>query len=96
MQYLGHLHLVFNISVQSVPGFKKVKVIAGLPLGYYASWPLFALSHNIIIWWAAEEIYPFKRFRDYAVLGDDVVIADPAVAGIYQNARQPLGEILKL
>jgi hypothetical protein len=48
-------------------GFKKLKqvsFVAGQPLGYYASWPLFALSHHILIWWCAEQVYPFKHFKD--------------------------------
>lgn len=27
---------------------------AGIPLGYLSSWPLFALSHHVIVWLAAE------------------------------------------
>lgn len=33
------------------------------------------------MWCAAEE--PGRRFRDYALLGDDIVIGDPAVAARY-------------
>jgi len=32
------------------------------------------------VWIAAELLYPGKRFKDYALLGDDIVIADKAVA----------------
>lgn len=52
---------------------------------YYASWPLFALSHHCVIWWCAEQVYPGKVFRDYALLGDDVVIADQRVAALYES-----------
>uniref|UniRef100_A0A199U943 Reverse transcriptase domain-containing protein n=1 Tax=Manihot esculenta TaxID=3983 RepID=A0A199U943_MANES len=47
----------------------------GQPLGYYSSWPLFALTHHAMIWWCAEQVYPQRVFYRYAVLGDDVVIA---------------------
>ena len=30
--------------------FSIVSFIAGQPLGYYASWPLFTLSHHMVIW----------------------------------------------
>lgn len=48
--------------------------------------PLFALSHHLIIWWAAEKEMPGKKFRHYAVLGDDVVIGDMGVAKWYRYA----------
>lgn len=58
--------------------FKK-----GQPLGYYSSWPVFALTHHMLVWWAAWSVYPGKRFFDYAILGDDIVIADDKVAAKY-------------
>lgn len=82
--------------VQSALGFKTFTVsrpfvrrstdvcfTAGQPLGYYASWPLFTLSHHWVVWMAAARVYPRRRFKDYAILGDDVVIADPMVAKEY-------------
>ncbi|KAI5567024.1 hypothetical protein BDE02_13G061400 [Populus trichocarpa] len=38
-------------------------------------WPLFTLSHHMVVWLAAERLYPGRRFQAYAVLGDDIVIA---------------------
>ncbi|KAL0293696.1 UNVERIFIED_CONTAM: putative mitochondrial protein [Sesamum calycinum] len=35
----------------------SVSFVTGQPLGYYASWPLFALSHHLV-WYAAERVYP--------------------------------------
>lgn len=43
------------------------------------------------MWLAAEKVYPGKRFCDYAVLGDDVVIADEHVAPIYASIIERLG-----
>lgn len=57
----------------------QVSFVAGQPLGYSSSWPLFTLSHHILIWWCAEQVYPGIHLTNYAVLGDDVVIADPQV-----------------
>jgi len=45
----------------------------GQPLGFYSSWAVFALTHHAIIEYCAEAV-GVKSFRDYAVLGDDVVI----------------------
>lgn len=80
-----------------VPFVKRhstVSFVAGQPLGYYyASWPLFALSHHILVlvWWCAELVYPGRRFRDYAILRDDVVIVDESVAKVYSAALGDLG-----
>lgn len=57
--------------------------VAGQPLGYLSSWPLFSLAHHVVLWDSAEEVYPGRLFRDYAILGDDVVICDPLVAAEY-------------
>lgn len=64
------------------PG-STVCFVAGQPLGYYSSWPLFALSHHFVIWWCAEQKYPGSYFDKYGILGDDVVIADREVAELY-------------
>lgn len=48
--------------------------LAGLPLAYYSSFPLFALTHLIVIW--------------CAVLGDDVVIADELLAKLEIGKRK--------
>lgn len=55
----------------------------GQPLGYYSSWPVFTLTHHMLVWWAAWQVYPGRRFWDYAILGDDIVIADEKVAAEY-------------
>lgn len=44
--------------------------------GYYSSWPLFALTHHVIVWAAAEQVYPGRVFDAYGLLGDDIVVAD--------------------
>lgn len=62
----------------------------GQPLGYYASWPLFTLSHYYLVWWCAEQVYPSKRFTRYAILGDDICIADSKVAKVYRDALETL------
>lgn len=57
----------------------------GLP-----SWPLFTLSHYYLVWWCAEQVYPSKRFTRYAILGDDICIADSKVAKVYRDALETL------
>jgi hypothetical protein len=73
---------------------KKRSVVAfvpGQPLGLFASWPLFALSHHLIIWWAAEQVYPGGYFDKYALLGDDVLIVDDRVCQQYRLILERLG-----
>lgn len=71
--------------------FSQVCFVAGQPLGYHGSWPTFALSHHILMWWCTEQVHPGVRFTSYAVLGDDVVIADQEVAKVYESALGGLG-----
>ena len=78
-----------------VPFVKQTKhawisFTAGQPLGYHSSWPLFALTHHLLVWWAAEQVYPTEYFNSYAILGDDVVITDVKVAEVYKSALSKL------
>nr|UOL49053.1 MAG: putative RNA-dependent RNA polymerase [Mitoviridae sp.] len=70
----------------------NIVFVAGQPLGYYGSWALFALTHHYVVWLAAHKAYPTRTrpFHRYALLGDDVVIADKAVADEYRKYLQLL------
>nr|YP_010833567.1 hypothetical protein QLP06_mgp046 [Jatropha curcas]WFG81193.1 hypothetical protein [Jatropha curcas] len=87
-----------RFDVPFVRSHRPVCFVAGQPLGYYASWPLFALSHHILMWWCAEQeqAYLGKYFDRYAVLGDDILITDPWVAGIYKETLARLGVKISL
>lgn len=67
-----------------------VKWKVGQPLGLLSSWGAFALWHHIIIEHCAFKV-GINTFRDYAVLGDDVVIWNSAVANRYQKTMKFLG-----
>lgn len=69
----------------------QVCFVAGQPLGYYSSWPLFAFTHHLMVWLAAEQIFSGKRFDRYAVLGDDVLITDARLAPVYAQIVERLG-----
>ena len=45
----------------------------------------------MFIWWCAEQVYPGRKCDQYAVLGDDVVIADQYVADVYARSLARLG-----
>jgi len=68
----------------AVPKGDPVRYLAGQPMGAYSSWASMALTHHFIIHWAAKSV-GIKSFRNYAILGDDVVIADKAVAESYRG-----------
>jgi hypothetical protein len=67
-----------------------VKWKVGQPLGLLSSWGAFALWHHIVIEYAASK-EGIRSFRDYAVLGDDVVIWNSAVANRYERQMKYLG-----
>lgn len=46
---------------------------------------MLALTHHCIVQIAASRVYPDKVFTLYALLGDDIVIADSRVATEYYN-----------
>jgi hypothetical protein len=55
----------------------------GQPMGAYSSFPMLALTHHVIVQIAARRAGKLGWFTNYALLGDDVVIADPMVAPQY-------------
>jgi hypothetical protein len=50
----------------------------GQPMGFYSSWPAFAISIHILVEYSAFTLGK-RKFRDYVVLGDDVAIFDERV-----------------
>lgn len=70
----------------------EVAFRAGQALGYKGSWSLFALSHHVVVWIAAQRADPSRTrpFWRYALLGDDIVIADEAVANHYKEILHQL------
>lgn len=39
----------------------------------------------MVVWIAADKVYPGRKFLDYGVLGDDIVITDERVAAEYRR-----------
>jgi len=75
------------------PDKRTVRWAVGQPLGFYSSWAAFALTHHAIIEFCAFQ-EGIKSFRDYAVLGDDVVIWNSAVAARYEVAIDGLSVMI--
>lgn len=64
-------------------GNPSVKYNCGQPMGAYSSWPAMALTHHLIVRVAAQRA-GFPHFTSYCLLGDDIVIANAAVAQQYK------------
>jgi hypothetical protein len=69
----------------------RVKYACGQPMGAYSSWTTFALTHHLIVRYAAEKAGLTSRFSSYVLLGDDIVIANEAVAKEYLAIMAGLG-----
>jgi len=52
---------------------------------------MLALSHHFIVQIAARRTGYVVWFKDYAILGDDIVIANRAVANVYLSIMSDLG-----
>ena len=68
-----------------------VMYAVGQPMGAYSSWAMLALVHHAIIQFAARKAGHRGWFSLYAVLGDDVVIADHLVADQYTRLMAKFG-----
>lgn len=74
-------------------GVKSVTYAVGQPMGALSSWAMLAFTHHLIVQFAADRVYGgiSKLFRDYFVLGDDIVIYDSLVAKEYHNIITSIG-----
>lgn len=74
-----------------------VKYAVGQPMGAYSSWPMMAMTHHLIVQFAAKRAGHSRYFKHYWLLGDDIVIKSSSVAKQYQLVMSSLGvEISKL
>jgi hypothetical protein len=76
-------------------GFDRVTYAVGQPMGAYSSWAMLAVTHHAIVQLAASlALKQYKErgwFKDYAVLGDDVIIANQQVAEEYLRLMALIG-----
>jgi hypothetical protein len=73
-------------------GMTSVRYAVGQPMGAYSSWAMLAVTHHAIVQLAAMRVYRVRGwFEWYAVLGDDIVIADEAVAQEYLKIMAVIG-----
>jgi hypothetical protein len=75
-------------------GLDKVYYSVGQPMGALTSWAMLALTHHTLVQWSAFRagvIKPGEWFSDYAVLGDDIVLANERVSDEYLLVLDELG-----
>jgi hypothetical protein len=68
----------------------------GQPMGAYSSFGMLALTHHILVQVAARRVGYTDWFRDYALLGDDIVILGDAVSNAYLSIMRDLGVEINL
>jgi hypothetical protein len=69
----------------------KVRYTRGQPMGLLSSWASLALVHHALVQFAAKRAGWDGWFSLYLVLGDDITIADAAVAEAYLNVCDEFG-----
>jgi hypothetical protein len=75
------------------------KYITGQPMGAYSSWASLAMTHHFLVQCAAWKsgVVPIGTwFKDYAILGDDIVICNKRVAECYLEILEDLGMPINL
>jgi hypothetical protein len=80
-------------------GERFIRYAVGQPMGALTSWAMLALTHHAIVQMAAElsgRVSGDSWFEDYALLGDDIVIADRLVADTYLKIMAGLGVGIQL
>jgi len=70
---------------------EEVEYSVGQPMGAYSSWAVMALTHHVIVQIAALRVGHSGFFRHYALLGDDIVIANEEVAMKYLEIMKEIG-----
>lgn len=71
---------------------KTVKYGTGQPMGALTSWAVFSLTHHFLVQFAAYKVSgKLEWFPDYALLGDDIVIANKKVAESYLDLLREIG-----
>jgi len=95
---VGHPYTLPKVAKSYNLGFDAVWYAVGQPMGALSSWAMLALTHHAIVQYAASLAHPIRTswFSWYAVLGDDVVIADKAVAAKYLEVMKEIGVDISL
>jgi len=67
---------------------QTVSYSVGQPMGAYSSWPVFALTHGLLVSYLGSKVYADRN--SYKILGDDIVIRDDDLSALYQRTLSNL------
>jgi hypothetical protein len=73
-----------------------IRYAVGQPMGAYSSWAMLAIMHHIVVQVAALRSGWVGWFPFYAIIGDDIVIADKGVADHYLALMRTFGVSISL
>lgn len=73
----------------------KVRYAVGQPMGFLSSFTSLALAHHVIVQEAAFRA-GLSNYRDYVILGDDIVLVGGSVANHYCQIMAELGVPISL
>lgn len=75
---------------------RMIAYAVGQPMGAYSSWSAFTMAHHLVVFAAAQLAGKPAGWSNYAILGDDIVIADDSVASQYRlilsDLKVPISE----
>nr|URG16602.1 MAG: RNA dependent RNA polymerase [Mitoviridae sp.] len=75
---------------------RELKYSTGNPMGAYASWSSFTLSHHYVMYYCCRELKIPYHTAKYCMLGDDIVIGDERLATLYIDVMLDLGVDINL
>lgn len=82
----------YKVSNKDLPSINEVRYSVGQPMGALSSWAMLAMTHHLIVQFAASPLMKNRSlFKDYAILGDDIVIFNNYVAKRYHDIILSLG-----
>jgi hypothetical protein len=73
------------------PGEALIRYGTGMPMGAYSNWAMLAITHHLMVQFAAYKAGHRGWYPLYALLGDDIVILGTAVARRYEALCKDLG-----
>jgi hypothetical protein len=90
------LESINNVDIRKTGITHRLRYSVGQPMGALSSWAMLALTHHFIVQCSARRAGYTSWFSDYALLGDDIVIANKAVADHYLSIMSDLGVEINL
>jgi len=70
---------------------ESLRYAVGNPMGAYSSWASFAVAHHYVIYYCCRQLGLDWKSVKYALLGDDIVIADKQLGERYHEVISSLG-----